>query len=169
MIRDLAKKLSAFSELVDTVIIELEYRRGVFEACAEILKTHSAMALVRVSSSDAEILVKLIRPRTEIQATVGSRIQSAEKIWRIFTASEVFDFVEAVGDENKIHKINPPIVPGLLILETLCAQFPACQSIKLRFKKFITAGEPLSLQRDGNKFEICSAGVRKILMTFELE
>lgn len=161
MIRELAKKLAAFSQSVDCVIIEAEFRRGHFEAGAEILKAHSAMALIRVSSSEAELLVKLIRPRREIKATFGSRIQSAEKIWRVFTASEIFDFAEAVDDKNKIHRFNPPIVPGLLILETLCAEF-AANFIKLKFKNFITASEPLSLQVMGNHLEINGAGVRKV-------
>lgn len=167
MIRDLAKKLSAFGEFVGSVIAEVEFRRGTFIAGAEIVKVHSAMAVVSVRSSGAELLVKLIRPRSEVQAAVGCRIQSTEKIWRVFTASEVFEFVTAVDDKNKIHRINPPIVPGLLILESLLAEetFSSCTSIKLKFKNFITAGEPLTLQSFRDRFEICSAGVRKILIT----
>ena len=164
MIRDLARKLAAFTEFVDCVPAEAQYNRGTFTAGAQILKKHSAMALVRVSTSEAELLVKLIRPRVKIDASVGCRIQSSEKIWRVFTASEVFEFASSIGDGNKIHKLNPPIVPGLLLLETLltCADLAACQSIKLKFKNFITAGEPLTLQGFGGRFEIYSAGVRKV-------
>ncbi len=161
MIRELAKKLAAFTELVGCVIIELKFRRGKFESSAEILKNHSAMALVRVRSSEAELLLKLIRPREEIQSALGNRIQSTEKVWRIFTASEIFAFADEAGDENKIFRFNPPIVPALLILETLCSEF-AANFIKLKFKNFITAGEPLSLSVVGNRFEIKSAGVKKI-------
>ncbi|MBO4779664.1 MAG: hypothetical protein J5497_03405 [Selenomonadaceae bacterium] len=167
MIRDLARKLTAFVEFFDCVIIELTFRRGTFEAGAQVVKAHSSMILLRASSIDAELLVKLISPRREIRAALGCRIQSSEKIWRVFTASEIFDFVAAVGDKNRIHQLNPPIVPGLLILETLltCAEFSASDSIKLKFKNFITAGEPLILCGGGNRFEICSAGVRKVLIT----
>ena len=161
MIRELAKKLAAFAELVGCVTIELKFRRGKFESSAEILKNHSAMALVRVRSSEAELLLKLIRPRKEIQSALGNRIQSTEKIWRIFTASEIFSFADDAHDENKIFRFNPPIVPALLILETLCSEF-AANFIKLKFKNFITAGEPLSLSVVGNRFEIKSAGVKKI-------
>ena len=161
MIRELAKKLAAFKDFVDCVIISAEFKRGTFEESAEILKTHAAMILIRVRSSEAELLIKMIRPRKEIQATFGSRIQTAEKIWRVFTASEVSEFTAAVGDQNKIHQFNPPIVPGLLILETICATFPT-KSFKVKFKNFITAGEPLSLQVVENKFEITSAGVKKV-------
>lgn len=162
MIRELAKKLSTFDEFVDFVIIELQFRRGAFEAGAEVLKRHSSMALLQASSSEAELIVKMIRPRKEITAAVGCRIQSSEKVWRVFTASEVSDFVAAVGDKNPIHQLKSPIVPAFLILETICAEFVDCQSIKLKFKNFITAGEPLSLHVDNNRLEITSAGVKKV-------
>lgn len=169
MIRDLARKLTAFEEFVGGVTVELEFRRGTFEAGAQILKKHSAMALLRASSEDAQLLIKMIRPRREIRAALGCRIQAAEKIWRVFTASEILEFVSAVGDKNKIHRLNPPIVPGLLILETLLAweEFSSSRVIKLRFKNFITAGEPLSISGDGRDFEIYSAGVRKVSITIE--
>lgn len=164
MIRDLARKLTAFEEFANCVITELKFQRGTFKAGAEILKVHTAMALLKVSSSKAELLVKLITPRNEIKAALGSRIQFSEKIWRVFTASEIFDFAEEVGDTNKIHHFNPPIVPGLLILETLitCAEFSESKSLRLKFKNFITAGEPLSLYISGNRFEIKSAGEKKV-------
>lgn len=161
MIRELARNLAALTQLADCVIIALKFRRGKFSAGAKILKTHAAMTLVRVRSAEAELLVKLIRPRTEIRATVGCRIQSSENVWRIFTASEILAFAEATGDEKIFYRLNPPIVPALLILETLCAQF-AVNVFKLKFKKFITADESLSLHVDGGRLEIKSAGVRKI-------
>lgn len=120
------------------------------------------MVLLKVSSSEAELLVKMIRPRREIRAALGCRIQSTEKVWRVFTASEVLTFAEAVDDKNPIHQLKPPIVPALLILETICAAVPT-DSIKLQFKNFITAGEPLSLLVNGNRLEVSSAGVRKVL------
>ena len=161
MIREFARKLAAFTEFVDYIAVETEFRRGKFDSSAEILKKHSVMALVRVCSSEAELLVKLIRPRREITATIGSRIQSTGKIWRVFTKSEILEFVTAVDDKNKIYQLNPPIVPNLLILETLFEEF-AMNFIKVKFKTFITAGEPLFLNVYENKFEIKSASVRKI-------
>lgn len=162
MIRELAKKLSAFDEFVGFVIVELQFRRGTFEAGAQVVKEHSSMVLLRASSSDAELVVKMIRPCKKITAALGCRIQSSEKIWRVFTAAEVSDFVQAVGDKNPIHKLNPPIVPAFLILEAICAQFTK-DFIRLKFKHFITAGEALSLHVDGNRLEIKGAGIRKIL------
>ncbi len=162
MIRELAKKLSAFDEFVDFVIIELQFRRGIFDASAEVVKEHSSMVLLRASSLEVELVVKIIRPRKEIASALGCRIQSSEKVWRVFTASEVLNFVAAIGDKNPIHQLKSPIVPAFLILETICAEFVDCQSIKLKFKNFITAGEPLSLHVDNNRLEITSAGVKKV-------
>ena len=163
MIRELAKNFSAFGQFVDNVIIELTFRRGNFTSGAQVVKFHSAMVLLRASSTRAEILLKMIRPRQQVKAASGCRIQSAEKTWRVFTASEILNFVEAVGDKNKIHRINPPIVPALLILETLLAdeKFSSVDGLKLKFKNFVTAGEPLSLVGE-KTFELTSAGVRKV-------
>ncbi len=162
MIRDLAKKLATFSEYKSFVIIEATFQRGTFEAGVEILKNHATMALLRARSSEAELLIKMIRPRREIKPALGSRVQSSEKIWRIFTAQEIFSFVEEIGDRNQIHQLKPPIVPTLLVLETICAAVQK-NFVKLKFKNFVTAGEPLSLHVVENRLEIKSAGVRKIL------
>lgn len=167
MIRDLARKLTAFGKFVGYVLAELEFRRGTFAAGAKVVKVHSTMAVICVRSFQAELVVKMIRPRNEVQAAVGCRIQSSENFWRAFTASEVTDFVDDVRDKNQIHRLNPPIVPGLLVLENLLAEkiFADCQSIKLKFKNFITAGEPLTLRGEKNFYEISCAGVRKILIS----
>ena len=161
MIRDLARKLATFSEYKSFVIIEATFRRGTFEAGVEILKNHASMALLRARSLEAELLVKMIRPRREIKPALGLRVLSSEKIWRIFTAQEISSFVEEIGDRNQIHQLNPPIVPALLILETICAAVQK-NFVKLKFKNFVTAGEPLTLRVVENRFEIKSAGVKKI-------
>lgn len=162
MIRELAKKLTALTGFADWVITELTLRRGEFDSGAQVVKVHTAMALLRVSTAEEELSVKLIRPRREIRAALGTRIQTTNKIWRVFTASEVLEFVTSVSDNNCIHRLNPPIVPGLLILETICVEF-AADFIKLKFKNFITAGEPLTLRVVNNRFEISSAGVLKVV------
>ncbi|MBR3746826.1 MAG: hypothetical protein IKN27_07695 [Selenomonadaceae bacterium] len=108
MIRNLAKKFSAFDSLVDNVIIELKFQRGNFTAGAEILKTHSSMTLLRASSTDAQILLKMIRPRRQVTAALGCRIQSAEKTWRIFTASGNF----RVRRVRRRQKRNSPSQPA---------------------------------------------------------
>lgn len=167
MIKELARKLTTFKGFDDWTVTELTFRRGNFVTGATVVKAHSSMALLRVNTSNAELLVKLIRPHQEIKSALGSRIQSSKTIWRVFTESEVLEFVTSVGDRNRIHQLNPPIVPALLILETICAEFPSSQLLKLKFKNFITAGEPLTLRGGGERFEIISAGVRKVIGVIE--
>ena len=163
MIRDLARQISTFDRFVDGVIIELTFRRGNFSDGAQVLKAHSSMVLLRSSSAEAEILIKLIRPRRKVTAAVGCRIQSAEKTWRVFTSTEIFAFVESVGDKNPIPRMNPPIVPAFLILETLLSdEFAHVDGLKLKFRNFVTADEPLSLFGDGKFFELVGAGERKV-------
>lgn len=163
MIRELARQFATFGQFVDGVIIELTFRRGNFSDEAQIVKAHSSMALLRSSSADAEILIKLIRPRRKVTAAVGCRIQSSEKTWRVFTSTEIFEFVEAVGDLNPIHRMKPPIVPALLILEALLSEeFAHVDGLKLKFRNFVTADEPLSLFGNGKFFELTSAGVKKV-------
>lgn len=163
MIRELARQFSTFGQFVDGVIIELTFRRGNFSDGAQVLKAHSSMALLRSSSAEAEILIKMIRPRHKVTAAVGCRIQSAGKTWRVFTSTEIFEFVEAVGDLNPIHRMNPPIVPALLILEALLSdEFAHIDGLKLKFRNFVTADEPLSLFGDGKFFELVGAGERKV-------
>ena len=166
MIRELAKKFSAMKELVGDVIAEIKFQRGNFSEGVEILKSHRSMKLICAATSNEKLLVKFITPNREIKAAIGMRIQSEKKTWRTFTAAEVINFVDEVGDSNKIHRFNPPIVPGFLILEEILRQenFSSCNVLNLKFKHFITAGEPLTLNCAENKSEILSAGEVKVII-----
>ena len=156
MIKDLAKKLTTFEEFADFVIIEIIFRRGNFSSGAEIVKKFSSRVILRAASSSAEVFVKMIRLRSEFK--FPDKKSPAENFWRTFSTEEILNFVEAVGDKNKIH---PPIVPAFLILEKICAEFSA-NFIKLRFKNFIAADEPLTLKISDKKFEITCADIVKV-------
>ncbi len=158
MIGELAKKLTAFEEFADFVIIEIIFRRGKFSSGAEIVKNFSSRVILRAASSDAEVFVKMIRPRSDLK--FPDKKSPAENFWRTFSTEEILNFVAAVGDKNKIH---PPIVPAFLILEKICAEFSACKELKLRFKNFITTGEPLTLKIFDKRFEITCADDKKVL------
>lgn len=166
MIRELARKISALNEILDDVIAEMEFTRGKFIESVEILKSHRAMKLICAATADVTISVKFITPQKKIRAAIGTRIQSDKKTWRTFTASEVENFVDEVDDANEIYRLNPPIVPGFLILESILSheKFSATNSLKLKFKHFITAGEPLTLQLGDEKSEILSAGEVKVVI-----
>ena len=170
MIKDLAKKISAPERFFDEVISEIKFIRGEFRAGLKILKNTAEFKIILAATETEKIFVKMIAPRKKICSAFGTRIQSEKKTQLVFTALEVFDFGEEVGDKNKIYKLSPPIVPPLLILETLLKieKFSSCEILKLRFKHFITAGEPLTLQSISEKnFELQSAGERKVLISTE--
>ena len=161
MIKDLARKLSAFAEFKDFVIVEIIFRRGNFSSGAKVLKANASSAVLMASSDATQVAVKMIRPRREVKPC---EVQAAEDFNLQFTAQEVLAFAESIGDKNPIHRLKPPIVPAFLILEKICAAVEG--NFKLRFRNFITAGEPLTLTVADNGFEIICAGVKKVTGEF---
>ena len=168
MVKDLAKNFATLDKFCDDVIAEIKFFRGDFKSGLKILEDTREFKLILSASADEKILVKLVTPRRKIKSALGVRIQAENKTHFLFTADDVFDFVEDVGDKNKIYRLSPPIVPPLLILDTLLNfnNFSSCESIKLRFKHFITAGEPLTFKTvTENNFELVSAGAVKVLIS----
>ena len=53
--------------------------------------------------------------------------------WRCFSYAEVLAFVAAAGDANSIHRQEPAIVPGMLILQELLGEHPMAQRMEIRF------------------------------------
>lgn len=165
MIRKLAKKLSTLENFIDDVVVEIKFFRGNFESGVEVLKNRGGLKIIQVTTDDAKILVKLLT--TNKNFSRAETFQTENKTWKIFSAEEIFEFVEEVGDKNKIHRISNPVVPGLLILETLLKskEFFLCEQLAMRFKDFITAGESLTLKKiDENNFEIKSGDTTKIFI-----
>lgn len=164
MIKNLAKKLAAFEEFSEDVIAEIKFFRGNFAEETKILKSTRGLKIIEVAG-EGKILVKLMTPREKI--SVCEKV-SAEKIfWLTFTAEEVKNFVEEVGDKNKIHQTENPVVPGLLILEKILSVEPFREEkfLQLRFKNFVVAGEKLNLRRKNETvFEILSDDEVKIFV-----
>lgn len=168
MVRELAEKLATLEEFSEDVIAEIKFFRGNFEDEVKILKAARAMATVQATSAQGKVLVKLMKPREKICVAVGRCEFEAGKF--AFTANEVLNFVEEVGDKNEIHRLTPPIVPGFLVLETLLKseKFSSCENLTLRFKQFTAAGEQLALQSKGDKvFELRSKDAVKILISVD--
>lgn len=65
----------------------------------------------------------------------------------VFTAKEIAEFVRAAGDDNPIHAVKPPVVPGLLILQWLQAKLPAAAGISVRFLQPLYGGETMYLSK----------------------
>ena len=165
---ELAKKLSSFDELRDEVIAETKFERGNFFPDAKILKRSHGLTLVRVSTCNEELTAKIFKPKENSAPAKKILSQPGGELWKNFSAPEVFNFVEEVGDKNKIHRTENPIVPGLLILKNFLddEKFSGCKSVTMKFKSFVTAGENLFLTIDGNNFEISTADEVKITGNF---
>lgn len=161
---ELAKKLSSFESLRDEIIAEIEFKRGNFFPDAKILKRSHGLTFVRVSTDGEELTAKIFKPKENPTLTKKILSQPSGELWKNFSAPEVFDFVREVGDKNKIHRTENPIVPGLLILKNFLSdeKFSGCEHVTMKFKNFVTAGENLFLTIDGNNFEISTTDEVKI-------
>ena len=51
----------------------------------------------------------------------------------MFTANEVRSFVQDVDDTNPLHEGARPLVPGLLMMETLLNRFASCHRLSMKF------------------------------------
>ena len=81
--------------------------------------------------------------------------EAMNSCWHTFTRQEVLDFVEAVGDTNPIHRTEQPVVPGLLLLETIKAGLPEnLDVLELSFRNAVFSGDPLELVVEGNQLEV---------------
>lgn len=71
--------------------------------------------------------------------------------WRCFSYAEVLSFVAAAGDENSIHRQEPAIVPGMLILQKLLTEWPMTRQVEIRFFHPLYCGEELHFlpEKDG--------------------
>ena len=170
MIKDLARKFATLEKFFGDVVAEIKFVRGEFKPELKILKELRDFKLILIATETEKILLKLVTPRKKIKPAKGVRITAENKMQFFFSAADVSDFVKAVGEKNKIYKFTPPIVPPLLILQTLLKlpKFSSCESLKLRFKHFITAGEPLTLKNISEQnFEIESVGEVKILISID--
>lgn len=72
------------------------------------------------------------------------------------TAEAIAEFVTAVGDNNKIHQNDRPIIPGLLLMEYLLDRRPEdANALSMRFKHPAVAG---NIRIDGSKNKIIQNG-----------
>ena len=78
------------------------------------------------------------RADTNVQAGLGQQ----------FSAAEIKDFVRQVGDTNRIHQGDCPVVPGLLLLKAVMDKYPD-RDVELRFHQAVFAAETVWLQENG--------------------
>ena len=119
MIKELATSFATLEKFLGDVIAEIKFFRGDFEPELKILKNLREFKLILIASTTEKILVKLVEPRRKIKPARGVRITAENKTQFFFSATDVSEFINSIGDKNKIYSLSPPIVPPLLILETL--------------------------------------------------
>lgn len=167
--RNLAGGFAAFSGYDGYEIAQVELVKGSGErepVCKE--KRRDRYATLALSKNGKQMTMKLIRPKETVEQISGSRMEGAHPVKerprmekpeteggekQRWSAADIQNFTEAVGDTNSIHRGEQAIVPGLLMLETM---FLECEKqemvwkkIKMRFYKPVFASQPVWTTREG--------------------
>ena len=109
---------------------------------------------VCMSNTSGTLWVNLLQLTRPLQIRETPKVDDSLK--RIsFTKDEIIQFVEDVNDRNRIHREDPYIVPGLLILEYLWTHMinsNAKVGMSIRFLSPMFANDCVSIesQREGN-------------------
>lgn len=84
-----------------------------------------------------------------------------------FAVSEIWDFVNFVGDANSIHRTAEPVVPGLLMAEWFFSVLPVFdwERVEIRFHIPAYAGQTLCLEKQSEKYMCFVEETGKILFS----
>lgn len=167
--RNLAGGFAAFSGYDGYEIAQVELVQGIEEelpVCEEIKRDR--YATLTMSKNGKQMTMKLIRPKETVEQITGSRMEGAHPVKERprmekpeteggekqgWSAADIQNFTEAVGDTNSIHQGEQTIVPGLLMLETMLLecekQEMVWKKIKMRFYKPVFASQPVWTTREG--------------------
>ena len=63
----------------------------------------------------------------------------------MFTANEVRSFVQDVDDTNPLHEGARPLVPGLLMMETLLKRLDDCKKLSMKFTTPTFVGQEVEI------------------------
>ena len=156
--RYLAGGFSAFSGYDGYEIAQVELVQGIEkELPVRKEKRRDRYAALILSKNEKRMTMKLIRPKENAKLISASRmedsriqVEGAEKC--SWSAADIQNFTEAVGDTNSIHQGEQAIVPGLLMLETMLLecekQEMRWKKIKMRFYKPVFASQPVWTTRE---------------------
>lgn len=74
--------------------------------------------------------------------------EDGTEVWKkVFAEREIINFVEDVEDQNPIHRIDPYVVPGCLLLEWMSQCVTVFRSVKLRFMHPLYANDELVMRK----------------------
>ena len=163
-LRNLAGGFSAFSGYDGYEIAQVELAKDSEERepICEEKRRDDRYATLMVSKNGKQMTMKLIRPKETVEQISGFRMEGVHSLKELsrmekpeteggekqrWSAADIQNFTEAVGDTNSIHQGEQAIVPGLLMLETMLLecekQEMVWKKIKTRFYKPVFASQPL--------------------------
>lgn len=167
--RNLAGGFSVFSGYDGYEIAQVELAKGSEKKkpiCEE--KKRDRYAILKLTKNGKQMTMKLIRPKETVEQISGFRMEEAHPVKersrmekpeteggekQSWSAADIQNFTEAVGDTNSIHRGEQAIVPGLLMLETMLLecekQEMVWKKIKMRFYKPVFASQPVWTTREG--------------------
>ena len=165
--RDLARNLSKLKgdRYLGALIIEAVWRRESHGEPREMprLLCRSRRFLTAETWSRSESLAVTMLLGCGSKAVCRAvpphgHLPDAEDIWRIFSTEEISEFIKQTGDTNPLHQGARPVVPGLLILESLLTEegFLGCSIVRVKFRQAAFAGDPLRLSASNGRFSIRS-------------
>ena len=168
--RKLAGEFAAFSgyDGYEIAQVELVNGSGEREPVCEEKRRDDRYATLMVSKNGKQMTMKLIRPKETVEQISGFRMEGAHPVKELlrmekpeteggekqrWSAADIQNFTEAVGDTNSIHQGKQAIVPGLLMMETMLLecekQEMVWKKIKMRFYKPVFASQPVWTTREG--------------------
>ena len=169
-LRKLAGEFTVFSGYDGYEIAQVELAKGSEEelpVCEE--KKRNRYATLTLSKNGKQMTMKLIRPKETMEQILGSRMERAHPVKELpqmedtqiqaegaehhsWSAADIQNFTQAVGDTNSIHQGEQAIVPGLLMLETMLLecekQEMLWKKIKMRFYKPVFASQTIWATRE---------------------
>lgn len=159
-LRKLAGEFTVFSGYDGYEIAQVELAKGSEEKepICEEKRRDDRYATLMVSKNGKQMTMKLIRPKETVEQILESRIEGAQiqaegAEHHSWSAADIQNFTQAVGDTNSIHQGEQAVVPGLLMLETMLLecekQEMVWKKIKMRFYKPVFASQPVWTTREG--------------------
>ena len=115
----------------------------------EILLRNKSRSVILVQGKNSsgklvrQLKVLLLLPRQLGRiAAEGEQLMEKPSYEHVFSAAEVAEYTALSGDENTIHRLQRPVVPGMLLLSWLQkAAHTAELNWKVRFLQPVYAGE----------------------------
>ena len=167
-LRALMSVFSDFQGFDGWKIGEVCMARREEEACgtAPVCRKRDGYAVLEAAQGRFWMQLHLVRGKASGAAKQGKsaagRLPGAECLAarKRFDAGDILSFVRETGDGNRIHREDPPVVPGLLILEWLwedgllrtflpeTVRRPSWK-LSLRFYSVLFAGEETAVYTEG--------------------